>query len=274
MVLLKNEEQVKKNFYKFLKREFKGEIKRDIKIFTGFAPDFLITNKRKKRIVIFRNSPIYPNNLNQEIETSLGKGYAVYIASYVDQTEGSKDLFDDLIEECVSKGLGVIKCEEKNSFKRIKKAKTDYSDEKLDERLVYFFISSKFSLEERDVVYDLVKRLKHQPICVERINLNGKVWDQCKLWLDKSKFFIGIVTKKHSTLVEREINYALSKYNTRCIILINQDCKFCTSLSKETKDFIENKIKPKITFGEYNSIDDLKKEVKKRIPQIINSNIP
>lgn len=271
MVLIKDEEEIKKNLKKFLYKCFPGNIKRNIKIFEGFAADYLIIKGKKKRIILFRNPPVYPKHFIKEIQTCLSRGYIVYIAAYTDPS--TNDLLDDLIERCTGEGIGTIKCEGKNNFIIVKKAKLDYPEEKLNGMWAYIFISSKLSAEERDITYNIVKQLKYQPICVERINLNGVTLDECKKWINQSKLFIGVVTPKYSNIVEKEIKHALSKFRERCLIFIKGDCKISELSNKDIIRLIEKVIKPKTTFVEYHSIDELKKEIKKRLPQLVNANL-
>lgn len=266
----KKEYKLKSKLGKFLAKEFDGKVYRNKRIEEGgYAPDYLIKKKRKTIIVIFRNTQKLSELEEEIIKNCVIKEYSVYLAVYI-KDPYSEELLDELIETCEKTGIGVIRCEEEKQ-KRILPSARDLPHDKIDNNLIPIFISSKLSVyEERDSIHKIVKSLKHQPICVERLTLSGFLWKECKKWIDKSNFFIGIICSKYSSIVEKEIKYALKKKGGKCLIFIRFDC-FSKPRKKEIQDFIEE-IKD-YAYCRYTGCDDLRKKVRNKLNPLIRSNL-
>jgi len=270
LLLTDQESEIKKNLSKFLKVEFKvKKILRYHKIYDNFAPDYYIKNRTKKRIIIFRNPPDFPVEDVGGIKNSIEQNIGVYIAVYEKDTDS--ELLNNLLDECDKYGVGVIRCWGVNNFKIMQKALNDYSIEPIIEDRIKIFISSKLFISERDISYKILKRLKHQPICIERIPITGHLTRQCLDWIDKSPFFIGILTPRYSEIVDKEMRYALKKKKNNCLICIDNACFSCKKNTKleNLKKFINKKTR----FNRYGNCQELKTCILNQIPAIISRNI-
>lgn len=218
------ERKIRKGLTSFLKRRYSNStIKSNHMVFHNFAPDYYITQKNsKKRIIIFRNPPEFPHMNTKEIQLAQKEGIGVYIATF---NHESDSLLESLIEKCDEFGVGVIHCTSTHNFQILQPCLIDFPKiDKIIEKRIKFFISSKFWIQERDNIRKTLFRLKHQPICMERVSNQESLEQSCFNWIDESQFFIGIITTQYRPWVDKEIRHALRKKQKKCIIFVNKDC--------------------------------------------------
>jgi len=272
MVLIQSvlEQDIKNALKKFLKQQFKASVKINKKVLKGLVPDyFLQKSNGQKRIVIFRNPPVFPETNRNEIKTAMQNGIGVYIAIY---NYENNPLLEQLCEQCQECGVGVIQCSSTLLCRILVPSVRDYPrEDNIIEGRTKFFISSKLWLPEREVVRKKLKFHKHQPICMERIPGHGSVQEECFRLIDESQFFIGIITPEYRSWVDKEIRYALKKKQKRCKVYVRADC-FPTSKKKLNKLIIEVR-KVKVSHG-FGTADDLGKLIPKHAEQLISKQIP
>ncbi len=258
---------IRNRLLSFLKKKYKAKVLKNHIIFNNiaFAPDFYVRrDKGKGVIVIFRNPPDFPDNFSNEIRLALKEGLAVYIAIY---NNDFNPLLDELISKCDQYGVGIMQCSNTYNCQVLQPSISDYPKfDKIIEGWLKIFISSKLWIIERDTVRKVLKENKYQPICVERISNHNPVEEECYKWIDKSPFFIGVITRQYRLLVDKEIRYALKKKRHKSLIYIKNEC------FQETKHKLKRLIKnaeKNSTYYKFNNEKDLKKMISIQIAELI-----
>jgi CRISPR/Cas system CMR subunit Cmr6 (Cas7 group RAMP superfamily) len=88
----------------------------------------------------------------------------------------------------------------------------------------------------------------------------------CYDWIDKSQFFIGIITRQYRPIVEKEIKYVLKKKKERCLIYIKNECFQENSL--KLKSLIKF-IGKKVTYHKFDDEITLRRVIPNQIADLI-----
>ena len=256
MAYPKEDIKFRKKSYDFLKTKYGSTIKKNTFIFQNFAPDYYIKNGKKERIFILRNPPQFPLFWVEEIKIAQQRGIGIYLIIYDHEYD---PLIEKLLEKCDQLGVGVIQCKRTYKFECLQPAITDYpKTDKIIEGRMKFFISSKLWLPEREGARKILIKFKHQPICVERLSNQGQIEEVCIELIDKSEFFIGVITPEYRSIVDKEIRYAIKKKNKKCLVYIRTDA-FSTNKNK-LKQLISH-VKQKATYHKFSNENDLNRMI-------------
>lgn len=272
MALLKPNEQegkIRDKLYLFLKKKYQVKVLKNHGIYNNFAPDYYLKQRNgKKTIIILRNPPEFPNVQSADIRTALKEGISVYVATF---NHDYNPLLDELVDKCDQYGVGVLQI--LNSYECIILQPSLPDAPKSDnifENRIKIFISSKLWIPEREITRSILKKVKYQPICVERIPGQNTIEETCFEWIKKSQFFIAIVTRQYRQMVDREIKYALkNKKKEKCLFYIKNDC------FQEKKLKLRNLIKfiqKNATFHKFVNEMELRKMQPKQVAELIGKN--
>ncbi|MEK6983923.1 MAG: DUF4062 domain-containing protein [Nanoarchaeota archaeon] len=273
MALLKPNEldsKIRNKLFSFLKKKYKVYVHKNYSVYNNFAPDYYLKQKNgKKTIVIYRNPPEFPNVQSEDIRTALKEGISVYIAIF---NHDYNPLLDELINKCDTiYGAGVLQISNSFDCVVLQPALLDVpKSDNIIENRIKIFISSKLWIPERDITRNVLKKVKYQPICVERIPGEKTIQENCFKWIEKSQFFIAIVTRQYRQMVDKEIKHALKKKKKeKCLFYIKNDC------FQEKKLKLKNLIKfiqKEATFHKFVNETELRKMQPKQIAELIGKN--
>lgn len=272
MAFLRKKEEIKirKNLVSFLKSHFHGKVTRNKVVFANFAPDYHVKQgKNKQRIVFFRNPPDVPTPFLKEIKLAITNGIGVYIAIYDHEYER---LLSDFLSKCETLSIGVLQYGTgKSNFSKILPSITDYPPpDKIEEGLIKVFIGSKLWISEREIVRKKIISLRHQPICVERLTTPEKIEEECIHWIDKSQYFVGIITPVYSTLVDKEIRHAIKTKSKKTLIYIRADC-FADTEPKLSR--LIKYVKKEASYEKFDTNKKIGGLIKKQLPETIGKNL-
>ena len=272
MALLKPNEQedkIRKELFSFLKKKYRVQVHKNHSIHNNFAPDYYLKQKNgKKTIIIFRNPPEFPDVQSADIRTALNDGISVYVAIF---NHDYNPLLDDLIDKCDQYGVGVLQISNSYDCITLQPSLPDApKSDNIFESRIKIFISSKLWTPERETTRSVLKKVKYQPICVERIPGQNPIEETCFEWIEKSQFFIAIVTRQYRPMVDKEIKYALKKKKTeKCLFYIKNDC------FQEKKLKLKNLIKfirKNATFHKFVNEMELRKMQPRQVAELIGKN--
>ncbi len=280
MVFLKPNEQeskIRNEFVSFLKKKYKCKVHKNKVVSSLFAPGYYtIQGNKKKRIFILRSPPSIPYPQIDDIKLALSNGIGVYILIYYNKEDR---IIENFQSECEKLGVGIINYSGIKDFEIRYPSIIDFppKDDIIEDR-IKVFLSSKLWKNERDIARSVIKEMKHQPIQIERLVLNGTLEDECLKWVDKSQFLLGIVTLEYSELVTKEIKQALSTKPKRTLVYVNTDCeKFIQADCEKFKDkklktlckLIQTIQKKKVYRNYINNVD-LKKKLRRELHDFIS----
>jgi len=253
----------------FLERKFCGNVTPNKTVFPGFAPDYYLKVRNKQRIVIFRNPPTMPETWQRELMLALKNGIGVYIVIYNHEYD---KLLECLSSKCETCGIGVIQYGiDGSGFSIVLPSLIDYpAPDKLTEGLVKVFLSSKLWIVEREAVRKSIRRLRHQPVCVERLSNQGPVDAESIKRLDESQYFVGIVTPQYRPLVDKEIRHALKTKTPKCLIYLRADC--LVQPAGKLSALIKH-IQAKTTYYRFDKEKQLSALINKQLPEMISRDI-
>jgi hypothetical protein len=262
---IEQEEKIRRCILSHIKDKYHVRVQKHRIVFDQFAPDYYLKNRSgKETIIIFRNTPIFPDVYGNEIRLALDSGISVYIAIFNYEFD---PILDEFLEKCDQYGVGIIQCTKTFHCKMLQPSISDYPKlDKIIENRIKIFISSKFWITEREDTRKILLKYKHQPICVERLSNQKPVERMCYDWIDKSQFFIGIITRQYRPIVEKEIKYVLKKKKERCLIYIKNECFQENSL--KLKSLIKF-IGKKVTYHKFDDEITLRRVIPNQIADLI-----
>lgn len=171
----------------------------------------------------------------------------------------------------------------KNRFEVLKKSK-NFSKKRIKKifkspKVFVIFLSSKQSIPERKIAKNLIKTFEYfcdpnkvKLICHEWEGYENpkKIWERIKDDINKSEFFVSVLSYEYSPIVQREIIYAFHQKKKISILvkLISVSRR-----DKKLNEFIKKiEVENWIKYANYDSLEDFKQRFLSELFRIVKPN--